>query len=154
MISAAGLVLTACAGAPPLSRAPAPETPERFTAETGADLAGRTPSADWVAEFDDPALQLLVAEALENNPDIASIRAALDAASASARLSNAPRLPTLDATLGGSRRDSDPQGGVNSVSLGAVAGWEADIWARLSDQARAGALGREAAEADLAGARL
>jgi len=153
LLSASALSLAACAGLPGAGAPPVTDAPARFTAET--ETQARTPTSDWVAAFGDAQLDALVAEALANNPDVDAARAALEAAAASARLSGAARLPSLDASLSQSRTDNDLTGvTTNSASLGLSAGWEADIWGRLTDQARAGALGREAAAADLAGARL
>jgi multidrug efflux system outer membrane protein len=110
-------------------------------------------AADWVAGFADPRLELLISEALEGNPTILAARASLDAAEASARASNAGRLPTLDAGLTASESDG-PAGSATSFGLGLDASWQADIWGRLTDNARAGVLSAEAARADWYGARL
>ncbi len=144
------ICVAACTPTPSLEVTAPIDTPIGYTAlsaETG-------PSAsDWVAGFSDARLQLLVAEALEANPTILAARASLDAAEASARSSNAGRLPTLDAGLGVTERDGGASAGT-SYSLGLDAAWQADIWGRLSDNARSGALSAEAARADWYGARL
>jgi len=153
LLSATALALSACAGSPELARPPELLSPPVFAAQPEA--ASRAPSSDWIAAFGDPELERLVAEALANNPDVDAARAALDAAAASARLSGASRLPTLDASLSQSRADNDLTGlTTDNASLGLSASWQVDIWGRLSDTARAGVLGRDAAAADLAGVRL
>ncbi len=144
------ICVAACTPTPSLDVAAPLDTPAGYTAlsaETG-------PSAsDWVMGFGDPRLSQLVAEALDANPTILATRASLDAAEASARASNSSRLPTLDAGVGVTERDGGLSAGT-SYSLGLDAAWQADIWGRLSDNARAGALNAEAARADWYGARL
>lgn len=108
---------------------------------------------DWIAAFDDAQLVALVDLALQRNPSVEAARAGLAAARAQARIANAGRLPTLDASLRASESDGGVQSG-SSFSLGVEAGWQADVWGRLSDQARAGYLNAEAAQADWNGARL
>ncbi|MCP2669369.1 efflux transporter outer membrane subunit [Maricaulaceae bacterium EIL42A08] len=144
------ICVAACTPNPSLDATAPLATPAGFTALT----AETGPSAsDWVVGFGDPRLSLLVAEALDANPTVLASRASLDAAEASARSSNASRLPTLDAGFGVTERDGGAQSGT-SYSLGLEAAWQADIWGRLRDNARAGSLSAEAARADWYGARL
>ncbi len=144
------ICLAACTSTPSLDATAPVDTPVSFAAivaETG-------PSAsDWVAGFADPRLESLITEALNANPTILSARASLDAAEASARSSRSSRLPTLDGSFGVTERDGGT-GSSTSYSLGLDAAWQADIWGRLSDNARAGFLSAEAARADWYGARL
>lgn len=152
-VSATALLAAACASTPELATAPdAAEAPTTYLALAGE--GARPAAGDWIAAFGDPRLERLVAEALAANPDVAAAAASLEAARANARLAGAARLPSLDGGLDASYRDSDLQGSTESWSLGLSARWEADVWGRLTDSARAGALGAEAAEADLEGARL
>ena len=152
IISSSALLTAACAGTAPLAETPDLNAPAALAAaervETGA------PAADWVASFRDTRLEALVAEAMEANPDIRAAAASLDAARASARSANAARLPSLDASTSVTERDAEPAGATTSWSLGADVSWQADVWGRLSNQARAGALSAEAAQADFYGARL
>ncbi len=146
----AALALAACAGGPDFDPAAPVAVQDRYAAlpETFAPAHD-----DWIAAFDDAQLVDLVDRALEQNPNVEAARAGLAAARAQARAANAGRLPTLDALL----RASESDGGVtsgSSFSLGLEAGWQADVWGRLSDQARAGYLNAQAARADWAGARL
>jgi multidrug efflux system outer membrane protein len=147
---AAVLCLAACTTSPTLDVTAPLDTPISFTAlsdETGPS------AADWVASFSDPRLELLIAEALDANPTILAARASLEAAEASARSANAGRLPTLNAGLTASETDR-PTGSTTAFGLGLDAAWQADIWGRLTDNARAGVLSAEAARADWYGARL
>lgn len=154
IISAGSLTLAACAGASDRHLAPALDAPAQFAA-TPAHLDGASARAesDWVISLGDDALPALIAEALDANPNIAGARAGLDAALAAARVAGAARLPSLDAGIGVSAQDN-PIGPNTVYTAGLDAGWQPDLWGRLSDQARAGAAQADAAEADLYGARL
>ncbi len=143
----AALALGACAGTPQLAVAPDVAAPARFTALPEATAAAE---ADWIVSLGDDALPALVAEALANNPDLLAAAANYDAARASARAAGAARLPALDGGLIAQGLEGSSQ----LYNLGLDASWTADVWGRLSDQARAGALNAEAAQADLHGARL
>lgn len=148
--AAAALALVACAGGPDFDPAAPVPVQERYAA-LPAEFAPA--NDDWIAAFGDPALVALVDLALERNPNVEAARAGLAAARAQARIANAGRLPSLDANFRASETDGGMASG-SSFSLGLDAGWQADVWGRLSDQARAGYLGAEAAQADWAGARL
>lgn len=152
IISASALLTAACAGTAPLAETPTLNAPGELAA--AASLQTGAPAVDWVASFRDARLEALVAEAMEANPDVLAAAASLDAARASARSANAARLPSLDASTSVTERDAEPAGATTNWSLGLDASWQADVWGRLSDQARAGVLSAEAAEADFYGARL
>lgn len=155
LLITASLTLAACAGVPELSQPPALEAPGQFQAEPERALpdAALPAAEDWVAGFNDAILVSLLAEAMAANPTVEAAAASLDAARAAARQAGASRLPTLDASAGITARDTQ-SGQSETYSLGLDAGWEADLWGRLSDQARAGILNAEASQADLHGARL
>lgn len=146
----AALALAACAGGPDFD----PSSPVAVR-DTYAALPDSFAPAndDWIAAFNDAELIALVDQALAQNPNVEAARAGLDAARAQARIANAGRLPTLDGRLRASETEGGLQSG-SSFSLGLEAGWQADVWGRLSDQARAGYLTAQAAEADWRGARL
>ena len=65
----APLLLSACASVVTPGAAELVAAPETFTAAP-SDMDA-SPS-DWIAAFDDPVLQALVAEALDANPSVAS----------------------------------------------------------------------------------
>lgn len=146
----AALTLAACATNPGQIATSPVDAPARFAA---LDAATAPAVTDWVAAFNDPALPALVEEALRDNPDVLAALAALEAAEARARASGAARLPTLDGSFSAREQDGGFSSG-SSFSLGLDASWQADVWGRLSDQARAGALSAEASRADWYGARL
>ena len=146
----AALTLAACATSAQIDAAAPIDAPSRFAA---LDAATQPAVSDWVAALNDPALAGLVDQAMRANPSVLSARASLDAALASARASGAARLPSLDASFGASERDGGLASG-SSFSLGLDASWQADVWGRLTDQARAGALNAQASQADWYGVRL
>ncbi len=146
----AALTLAACATSAQIDAAAPIDAPARFAA---LDAATQPAVSDWVAALNDPALAGLVDQAMRANPSVLSARASLDAALASARASGAARLPSLDASFGASERDGGLASG-SSFSLGLDASWQADVWGRLTDQARAGALNAQASQADWYGVRL
>ncbi|MEO1038877.1 MAG: efflux transporter outer membrane subunit [Pseudomonadota bacterium] len=151
LISTISVTLTACAGVTPLAEAPRLDSPDAFAA--AAQLDAGQPVGDWVAALGDSGLEALVDEAMRRNPDVMVAIATLEAAEAGARSANAGRLPTAGASAGASETNRE-SGSTTGFSLGADISWQADVWGRLSDAARAGAFSREAAEADLYGARL
>ena len=146
----AALSLAACATAPEPAPSDSVNAPAQFAA---LDAATEPAVADWVAAFNDPALPGLIDQALRDNPNVISARAALEAAMASARASGAARLPSLDGSFSAREQDGGAPSG-SSFSLGLDASWQADVWGRLTDQARAGALSADASRADWYGARL
>lgn len=143
----APLLLGACASVVTPGASDLVVSPETFSAIPSEMDAS---ASDWVAAFEDPILQALVSEALDANPTVAAALANYDAAQAGARVSGAARLPSLDAS--GGYTDQTP--GNTGWSSGLEASWQADVWGRLSDQARSGALTADAARADWYGARL
>ncbi|WP_430431532.1 efflux transporter outer membrane subunit [Oceanicaulis sp.] len=143
----APLLLGACASVVTPGASDLVVSPEAFSAIPSEMDAS---ASDWIAAFEDPVLQALVSEALDANPSVAAALANYDAAQAGARVSGAARLPSLDAS--GGYTDRTP--GNTGWSSGLDASWQADVWGRLSDQARSGALTAEAARADWYGARL
>lgn len=113
-----------------------PETtviPAEWTApegDTGAVDDG------WLADFNDPQLEMLVAEALDaQNPNMRLLSAQVDRAEAMARLGNAALQPTV--MLGADLSETGGNKAVSgtSSSAGVTVSWEADVWGRV----RAGA---------------
>lgn len=146
LILSSSLLAVACAGTPPLSHAPEIDLPDSYVS---APLTATPQETDWVAALGDEALGGLVRTAFAQNPDLALARANTEAARASARAGQAPRLPSLDF---GTSVTSSPAGEV--YSAGFDVSWQADVWGRVSNLAQASALGAHASEADLAGAEL
>ncbi len=136
-----------------------PETPPTWTAaSTSKQIFDATA---WRREFADPQLTNLIEEAVGNNFDLRSAAARVNAARASAVVSGADRIPQISASLNASRaKRATVVGGTvisgisNYFQSGIEIRWEADIWGRLSHQARAATLELAASEADYQAARL
>ena len=111
---------------------PTLELPQSRVAEVPVAL-------DWWTAFNDPALTVLVSEALQNNSDLARALARIDEARALLRLAGADRLPSLYVTAGSSRQGNSETGSQNQgpsvssthrIALGAD--YEIDLWSRLA----------------------
>jgi NodT family efflux transporter outer membrane factor (OMF) lipoprotein len=95
------IVLAGCASVDqPLLDAQLPEPPAQWAAD---DDVGAPPTGDWVGALGDPQLYSLIAEALTHNNDILAAAANLNAARASAKITRANLLPTLNASGNASR---------------------------------------------------
>lgn len=90
------LLLAACSQLPP-DESPAVPVPDRWPTEVGARKA--TAVGDWRAYFTDPALQHLIATALEHNRDLKVAAARVEEARALAGLARAEGLPSVDLTV-------------------------------------------------------
>ncbi|MBL4597187.1 MAG: efflux transporter outer membrane subunit [Robiginitomaculum sp.] len=111
-------------------------------------------SVSWVASFGDVAMENLVAEALANNHNLAAGAARVEQAMALARISYAARLPVVSLGANGSRALVPNATDSNTYSGNISASWEADIWGRVRDRAKAGAQDAAASQADYDALRL
>ncbi|MCE3262915.1 MAG: multidrug transporter [Pseudoduganella sp.] len=122
------------------------------TAQGATSAAG----AGWRAFFPDQRLQQLIATALENNRDLRIAALRIEEARGAYRIQRADRLPTLNATLGGTRARTPAFAAVNGQSQVAerydaglaISAFELDFFGRvrsLSDAALASYLATEEA---------
>lgn len=152
LLSVTALALASCVSTGPGLRGSdaLPSSPMVWASGGDADT---TRIDNWVATFNDARLAALINEAVVENPGILSAEARIRAARASARAANAGRLPSVNADLGITQRETDP---ASTTSYGAGIGvsWEADLWGRLAARAQAGVLEYQATDADYDGARL
>jgi NodT family efflux transporter outer membrane factor (OMF) lipoprotein len=108
------------------------------TADSAGSVADR-----WLASFNDPQLDALVAEALAFNPDLRVAAARVEQAAAYVRLSGATLYPQVNLSATGSLgADSS---GVQGVGL--FINWELDLWGRIR-------AGREASQVQFVSAEL
>ncbi|MDF1680484.1 efflux transporter outer membrane subunit [Ponticaulis sp.] len=136
-----------------------PATPAEWS--EGA-LAEVPPVGDWVSAFDDPVMEDLIAEALENNPGIQAAYARVDAARATAAATYGRSLPSLSASgsaTGTSSAFDNNSGGITRTDslgyrIGLNASWEADLWGRIGAGLSAADADLVASEADFAASRL
>lgn len=111
-------------------------------------------ASGWLADFDDPALRAIVAEALANNPDLRIAAERVRIARQTVVLAGAELLPQVGAQLGAqSIRDEDADDRFDSSRVMLGMAWELDLWGRLRSQQSAAALGAEAAALDYRYAR-
>lgn len=138
--------------------APQPDVavPATFSESAGGDVPG-----DWVNAFQDAQLTELVREGLQHSHDLAALAARVRVARAQAGIAAAPLWPEVSLGLDGARsRSNTSLAGSNQAILSesyaadANISWEADLWQRLSNQARAGRHDARASAADHVAARL
>ena len=113
-----------------------------------------TPGAimtDWVSTFNDPQLEAIVKEGLENNLDLKAAAARVDVAQGLVVQAKALMYPSLALVTGvgvvGRDDARDRSGIVAEMS------WELDLWGRIRAQTAASQAAQAAAEADLTYAR-
>ncbi|MGY8654651.1 MAG: efflux transporter outer membrane subunit [Verrucomicrobiia bacterium] len=134
------------------------DTPDAFGAAGHGDSLS---TAGWLADFSDPALARLVAEAQQNNPDLRATAARMNAAMASARSARSGLFPTASGRFGATRNKRSTAAGfslANPVSddlgFNASAAWELDLWGKIQNRSKAATADFEAATADYQAARL
>lgn len=151
------LTLVACAAdLPPRPNVTAPvEVPGAW--EFGDDGA----VMPWVNDVQDPKLRALIRTALTRNFDLQAVVARVDAARARSRITGADRFPQIDLEASGSRTKRETLNGdtvfdnpATSMRLSLELAWELDVWGRLRATTRAAIADYQAAEADLAAAKL
>jgi NodT family efflux transporter outer membrane factor (OMF) lipoprotein len=106
----------------------------------------------WLKTFGDAELEKIVAEALQNNRELAVAGANLDAAAALATQAGARLIPAVN--VGGGAQSTDRGDNTTNTSGAALnMQWELDIWGKLSSAAAAADETYRATEADLEAAR-
>ena len=116
---------------------------------------GRVAPGFWHA-FADPLLNRFEEEALANNQTIAQAKARLEEAAARSEIAGAGLFPWLNLKGRAAREKQMSSFGAstgNSYNLSLAAGYEIDLWKRLSSSRSAAELGHKAAALDLAAAR-
>ncbi len=150
---------------PDLGKAPSLRTPE--TLASAQSLTGRPgdwPSDNWWSAFGDPALDALIAAALNGSPDVAAASARVRAADALARQSRALLRPTasLDASAGGTQQSKSlgippqfvPDGVQDTGRIDGTFSFNIDLWGKNRAALAAATSEAEAARVDAAQARL
>jgi NodT family efflux transporter outer membrane factor (OMF) lipoprotein len=131
--------------------------------DNGAQPASTSSASDavihgWWKTLGDPALDALVDAALIDNPTLGQAIARIQQAQATARVSDAQRLPQISldgsatrARVGGAQTGSGGATTMQSIAAsGATLGWELDLWGRLKETTRAaeGRLSARTADAE------
>lgn len=143
----AALFLAACASRQELPQAPV-ELPVTFT-RTGEAAV----SDSWWQAFDDAQLNTLVAQALEGNLSLRASYQRLRQARAVADQQRAGLFPSMDASAGAERQESDTIS-ANTFSAGLGASYEVDLWGRVQSLSEAESLRAAATLADYQGAAV
>lgn len=130
----AAVVQPASPGAAGALPVPATLSDAAVAGTPGSALNAEQPLA-WRSLVSDARLVQLIEQALQHNRDLRVAAASVQAARAQYRISEAARLPTVNAAAGSAatRAGSTAGGTINrqySVSLGVTA-WELDLWGRL-----------------------
>jgi NodT family efflux transporter outer membrane factor (OMF) lipoprotein len=132
---------------------PSIEVPDTWAAQSEAKAQDLP--AGWLADFGDPRLEAIVAEALENNQDLQTAAAQLEVARQAAVKAGAGLYPFISAGAGGSS-EGGYEGGdtttTSGVSLDVV--WEVDLWGGIRAGKAAGLADYQAAGSQYAFARL
>lgn len=132
---------------------PSVEVPDAWVSPSEAD--NQDLAAGWLADFNDPRLEAIVAEALENNQNLQNSAAQLEMARQAAIKAGAGLYPFISAGAGASS-EGGYEGGdtttTSGVSLDIV--WEVDLWGGIRAGKAAGGADYETAESQYAFARL
>lgn len=104
----------------------------------------------WLDTFNDPALIILVAEALENNRNLQAAEANVDRARALAIQAGAALTPAVGLSTGSSRSGIRSSGTnpVENINASVQLSWELDVWGRVRAGSQAAEASLEAAQAD------
>ena len=149
-----GMVTAGCVKAPPTPElAPSLVVLDQWNAETPS--SGDPVLTGWIATFQDPQLDKLVEEVLENNQDLRSVAAQLDASRHLARRAGAELYPLVALDGSGSSFGGYEGGDVSNrsgISLDVI--WELDVWGRIRSGKAAATADYQAAMADYNFARL
>ena len=134
------LAQAGCSLAPRYER-PAPPVTEIWEAGAAAGPSG-VADLGWREVFQDPALQALVALALENNRDLRAAALAVELARAQYRIERADRLPAVSATGTATRQhldaDLSPTGSAARTTSYTVRAWRSDhpAFEAMTEEAR------------------
>jgi len=109
---------------------------------------------DWLAVFDDPALSVIVEEAIANNLDLRQAAQRVQIAQQTAVVVGAQLSPSVGAEFGArSTRDDDHDTSYNNRIGYASVAWELDLWGSLRAQRAAAEAGYQATALEYAYAR-
>ena len=130
-----------------------PKTTAIPPAWTASAAAKDAVADDWLKTFNDPALNAVVAEAIQNNPDLRLAAAKVEAARQTVVLVGAQLKPQVGAVLSaaGTRDSNSSTFSSEGAYLGAS--WEIDVWGRVRSERAAASASFEAAQLDYSFAR-
>lgn len=106
---------------------------------------------NWLATFNDPQLNALIAEALQKNPDLRIVGTKVEQATEQLNIAEAARKPTISIAGTGGIKLTDLSSALSGI-IGLVS-WELDIWGQLRYSAAAAREGLFSTQADAEFAR-
>lgn len=162
-IIAACTTLIGCSVGPDYERPAAEElVPDAWLAAT--ESAPSVDVTDWWMQLEDPELTDLIERAFVSSLTLAEARERIIAARAQRGISNADLRPQVDGSASYGRAQTGDEGlnfagpppgqEVDLYSLGVVAGWEVDLWGRVSRLVEAADAEIDAALEDLRASRV
>lgn len=132
----AALALAGCSMMPTYER-PAAPVADSFP-YPGASQGTPAAQLDWRQFFGEPRLQELIAAALANNRDLRVAVLNIEQARAQYDIRRADQLPTIGATVSGSRAPAPNGATARSITAGvAFSAWEIDLWGRIASLSEA-----------------
>lgn len=143
LIVIAVLSLSGCVSLPPMKQIQT-DLPAAWPEQASPAQSPENVAADWWKAYNDPALDALMAEALQHNRDLMLAAARIEEVRANLGLADADRYPEvqLAADVGRSRITSKGNMPVtsptsNRFKLDLQAAWEVDLWGRYREASTA-----------------
>lgn len=127
------------------------ELPSTWTG--GGSIIPAAAVTGWISDFQSPALEKLIREAVENNYDLSATLSRVLQAEERARIQGADRVPTIDSGIR-TTRSQNLRGAnfrsvrANNFNFNLDVAWEVDLWGRIRNLHEA-ELDRVTAEANL-----
>jgi NodT family efflux transporter outer membrane factor (OMF) lipoprotein len=118
---------------------------------TGPGAASEAVTVAWLATFQDPRLNALVAEAIQHNPDLLVAAARVEVAAQYAELADSTLYPQVNLLARGGGQMGGDSSGLQGVGI--FADWELDLWGRVRAARKVQKSGYEAVVADAEYAR-
>jgi NodT family efflux transporter outer membrane factor (OMF) lipoprotein len=132
---------------------PTVEVPDAWVSQP--EESPRNLPTGWLADFNDPRLEEIVAEALENNQNLQTAAAHLEVARQAAIKAGAGRYPFIGAGAGGSSEGGYDGGDTTTTSgVSLDVAWEVDLWGGIRARNASGLADYEAASSQYKFARL
>ncbi|QQE13172.1 efflux transporter outer membrane subunit [Planctomycetota bacterium] len=163
LLLSSALLINGCNFTTPIPDTPL-NLPQDYSQTTTAEQTSPLPD-QWWQTFNDPALNLIIEEALVHNFNIRSSWARIEQARATAIQAGAALYPNVDFTSRGSRTRNEinspsspgqPANTTysNSFSVGLAASYEIDLWSRIQTSQQASVAELNASKLDLQAAAI
>jgi NodT family efflux transporter outer membrane factor (OMF) lipoprotein len=142
LMAGTAILLSGCAGSPKVKP---PELSFEIPSDIGKNATGAVSANEWLATFQDKALEAYVEKVLEHNNSILIAFNNLKIAEQQAIINGAEQLPQISASFSPGRYRSNSENANGSVtsttynnhSLGLSVSWELDVWGKVRNSVRA-----------------